>query len=162
MDWSFTAPSAVSVPCKSNYILMFPSLKIVQNEGKHRNSTSLVVRAQSKWRYGVDVSNWSFHEEMSGKLPWQTVALGRWRGGWNGSRGCIRGRRIRFRVVDVWRNLRRISSDITWHKVGCIMCQNQVRMFSLSITHQTTCRPRPRNVSLQTVYCCCNNLLNNT
>lgn len=46
MDWSFAAPSAVSLPCKSNYVLMLPRLKIVENEGKHRNNTSSVVSAE--------------------------------------------------------------------------------------------------------------------
>lgn len=42
MDWSFAAPSAVSLPCKSNYVLMTPRLKIGENEAKRRNNTSLV------------------------------------------------------------------------------------------------------------------------
>lgn len=62
---------------------------------------------------------------------WQWAARGRGSGGCNGSGGCIRGRGIRFRVVDVWRNIRRISSGTGWNKVGYIMCQNQVRMFSV-------------------------------
>lgn len=111
---------------------------------------------QSKLCYGADVSfvgrQLICHEEMRvcDKLPWQTVALGRGRGGWNGSRGCIRRRRIRFRVADVWRNLRGISSDTGWNKVGHIMCQSG-NVFSLNVTHQTTCRPR--NVCLQTQCC---------
>lgn len=46
MDWSFAAPSAARLPCKSNYVLMFPRLKIGENEGKRRNSTSLVASGE--------------------------------------------------------------------------------------------------------------------
>lgn len=72
-----------------------------------------------------------FGGDWSVLRKWGCAALGRGRGGWNGSRGCIRGRRIRLRVVDVWRNLGRISSDTRWNKVSYIMCQNQVLMLSV-------------------------------
>lgn len=41
--WSFAAPSAVSLSCKSNYVLMFPRLKIVEKGRKLRNYASLDV-----------------------------------------------------------------------------------------------------------------------
>lgn len=86
--------------------------------------------AQSKLCYGADVYSF-FGGDWSVLRKWGCAALRQGRGGWNGSRGCIRGRRIRLRVVDVWRNLGRISPDTRWNKVSYIMCQNQVLMLSV-------------------------------
>lgn len=90
---------------------------------ENTETTRHLSPAQRKFCYGADSSflwemwdNWSV---MCDKLPWQTKTL-RPRGGWNGSRGCIRGR---IRVADVWRNLTRSSSHTGWNKVGHIRCQ---------------------------------------
>lgn len=139
---TFAAPSAVPLPCKSNYVLMSPGLKIVENEAECRNCTSLVV---NKWRYEADVSLvWGrliCHEEITvcDKLPCRTP--GRGNGGWNGSRGR-RIRSVRL-VADAWRNLTRVFTETGWNKVHCVMCQNEVVMFVVcTFSRRSTYRPR--------------------
>lgn len=43
MDWSFAAPSAVSLPFKIQLCAYVPGLKIVENDGKRRNNRAFVV-----------------------------------------------------------------------------------------------------------------------
>lgn len=77
------------------------------------------------------------------ELPWQKGALGWGRGGRNGREGCIRGGRIRFRG----RNLRGLSPDTGWNKVGWLMCWMEVILF---IEQHSSCSlsPKPRVVSI--------------
>lgn len=44
---------------------MLARLKIVENEGKRRNSTSLLVSAHGKLCYGVNVSHGSWAVDLS-------------------------------------------------------------------------------------------------
>lgn len=100
---------------------MLARLKIVENERKRRNNTSSLVSAHGKLCYRANVSFVHGQLICLEKMRPCFAMTSKWRAE-RAAWGAWEDDGLRFRDVDVQRNLRGISSDTRWNKVGNKMC----------------------------------------